>query len=1012
MHASLSPRPPVFAGLALALAAVSAPAQQLAIRNYGPAEGLANSRVNCVGQDSKGYLWIGTWEGLSRFDGYRFTNYGVADGLGSVFVNCVATDRRGRLWVGTNGGGLARLLEPRPASAASDVGGVAGAAGRKPVFASFRVAEVPAANNVDEILFDGEGLPWVFTDYGAYRSREGQDGALAFELVVQGHPTGLNASRAACLDRQGALWFGCGLGLARVLGGRVEQIPPPEPSSERGIVHLLEDRDGNLLAAYPGSIYARKPSADGGMAWTQIPIALTGGQEIRYLAVEDGGALWVATTGGLIRLDGGRQQTLTTANGLSDEFVRMLFRDRDDNLWLATNGAGISKLAGMAWSSYTRAQGLTDHNVFRIVEDQGGRIFASSERGGIVRIEDGRAEPLPLSQEPPFDRVSARIAQDAQGHWWLGAESGLFFVEGPELDLRRARRVGPDEGFSSQAIAGGPSIDRDCEGRVWVSATDPSQICRLAAARDESGRTVARVDRTVQGFEIPVPRFRVLKSGSVWIGGTESMLRSQERRLLPVEVSPGLPETLARAFFEDSRGWLWIGLRLGGVSVTRDPSATPLAFENYSTAAGLASASVWAIQEDDQGRMYLGTGRGLDRLDPRTGEVRHYGSADGLAADLVNCLTLDRRGDLWIGTAGGVSHLRPRAERESLARPPIYVTRVRVAGGDLPLPETGARAVDAGELAATSNDVRIEFVGLSFRGERELEYQYRLEGADPHWTEPSRSSQVDFASLSPGRYRFSARAIDRSRLVSETPAEVLFEILPPVWKRAWFLATASAALAALALAGHRARVSRAVALERIRRQIALDLHDDIGSGLAQIAIASEVAKREPAQDIAARLDEIAGLARGMRDSMGDIVWSVDPRKDHVSDLVHRMRQVAYHVLQGEGLRVDFTAPEDAQIENIALPPDRRRHLLLIFKEAVTNIAKHAQATSVAIAIVLEGASLELTIRDDGRGFDTGGSYDGHGLVSLRQRARELGARFDLRSGAGGTTVSVRVDGVR
>jgi signal transduction histidine kinase len=204
-------------------------------------------------------------------------------------------------------------------------------------------------------------------------------------------------------------------------------------------------------------------------------------------------------------------------------------------------------------------------------------------------------------------------------------------------------------------------------------------------------------------------------------------------------------------------------------------------------------------------------------------------------------------------------------------------------------------------------------------------------------------------------------------------------------------------------------VRRILALEGIRTQIATDIHDDLGSGLAQIAILTEVAKRGAPEPSLSTLDEVAKLARSMRDSMSDIVWAVDPRRDRFSDLVQRMRQAAFNLLEAEGLRVEFRAPESAEIEGIGLPPDKRRHLLLVLKESLANVARHARATKVVVDVRLEPGTLRLAVQDDGIGFDPGLDHRGNGLASLRRRAQALAGTIEIRSAPGqGTAIDVRV----
>lgn len=207
---------------------------------------------------------------------------------------------------------------------------------------------------------------------------------------------------------------------------------------------------------------------------------------------------------------------------------------------------------------------------------------------------------------------------------------------------------------------------------------------------------------------------------------------------------------------------------------------------------------------------------------------------------------------------------------------------------------------------------------------------------------------------------------------------------------------------------HRYRLHHLLAVERVRTQLATDLHDDLGSGLAEIAILSEVARRQELPRAIELLDGIAGRARSLRETMTDIVWSVDPREDCLADLVRRLRQVAFTMLESEERKVEFLAPCEEQLKG-EVAPAIRRHLLLFFKEAMTNIARHASATWIRVEIEAGKGHLRIMIRDNGRGFDPEGTHGGRGLKSLRQRAGELHGALRIESGpAKGTEVDLRL----
>jgi signal transduction histidine kinase len=266
---------------------------------------------------------------------------------------------------------------------------------------------------------------------------------------------------------------------------------------------------------------------------------------------------------------------------------------------------------------------------------------------------------------------------------------------------------------------------------------------------------------------------------------------------------------------------------------------------------------------------------------------------------------------------------------------------------------------------------------------------------DTDWGSPSGERRVTYASLSPGRYQFLVRAIAADRVT--TPATVSFVILRPVWQQPWFLTGALALTLLLAAAVHRTRVSRLLAVERMRTRIATDLHDDIGSGLSQIAVLSEVIRQRRPEDpeIARPLDRIATTARELVDSMSELVWAINPRRDSLVDLSQRMRRFASDLLPARGIALTFRAP--AGVDEIRLGADVRRHVFLVFKEAVNNLARHSGAAHANLDLSVDAGRLILVVADDGCGFDPAADDRGQGMASMRSRARAAGGTLEIDS---------------
>ena len=973
---------------------LTANGQQLSIHHYDVSDGLAHSHVSAMHQDSKGYLWLATWEGLSRFDGYRFTNYTERDGIGNPIVNDIAEDQNGRLWVATNGGGVALLNDSAATSQSHS----------NPRFLNFRINDSTRANRVNAFLFDSQNNLWCATDGGLFRTVVDATGPHTFELVV---PYEGEIAMAAFADHLGRLWFSMEDQLIEIVHDQIIKYGPQDEVGRRHLKSITEDRQGRLLVANESDVFEFAATSDGARgSWRKLPLTFQPAQGINVLQNDLNGALWIGTWNGLIKYQNGQQTLYSIAQGLTDNNVSSLTEDRDGNLWIGTVGGGVCKLESELIVSYTRSEGLPNLDVRKVFEDRAGHIYASIENGGLVQIIGGRAVPVPESQKPPFMNFNERIVQDARGDWWIGTDRGLFRFPGPELRLTRVQKLTAVDGLPESSMAG---LYADSDGGFWVSAENQG-LYGYEPTASGRGRFRQLVPPNQTTAFLGAQKAISDRSGTLWLAGHEWLGRLIKGELVMLQPADGLPETRPRAFFVDSRGWLWIGLRYKGVSVTKDPGAAVPPFTNYSTANGLASDAVWAIAEDDAGRIYFGTGKGLDQMDPASGQIHHFNTNDGLASDIVNSCFKDRAGNIWVGTTLGLSKFNPRAERTNATPAPIYLSRVQIAGEDLPLPENGAQTIPQVELAASRNNISIDFVALSFQGENELRYQYKLDGVDKDWSAPSEARSINYARLAPGSYRFLVRAINQNGIATPAAASFQFRILTPLWQRWWFLLLAALTIALVMYALYRQRLARLLELERVRTRIATDLHDDIGANLSLIAMLSEVSRGQlRAGD--ARLQEwlntIAATSRDTVDSMSDIVWAVNPKRDHLRDLTRRMRRFADDIFTARNIVFQFEAPNLDR--DIRLGADLRREVFLIFKETINNVVRHSDCTQASVDLQIANGWLTLNVADNGRGLDPQSAGDGTGKSSMRQRAEKLGGTLRIDSPNGdGTRVTLRI----
>jgi signal transduction histidine kinase/ligand-binding sensor domain-containing protein len=960
------------AALACIATAFEARAQQVVFRRFDVRAGLAHGRVEDIHEDRRGFIWFATWQGVSRFDGERFVTLSHAEGLEKPLVRALTEDRSGRIWMANWQAGVVTTMDPQ--------------AGGTPARRLQQVARID--DPTYDLAIDSTGVLWVVTEKGLIRCRSTGGDSLRAESI-----DGTRGATSACTDHAGRAWITAGERILRLDG---EQIFESRPQEALGapLVVVEPGTSRTLLAATEHAVFEIDLTV-APPVWRRLAVDLPAAARIRDLARSSQGALWIATVAGLARFEHGITRIYTTREGLPGDIVRTVHVDRDDNVWIGTHGDGACVWSGERLVRFGNERDPV--HAFMIMEARDGRIYATTDREGTIEIlPAGGVHRIPGSTRTPFLNLYYNVAQDQRGDWWLGTPAGLYRFAGPTLQFAHGRGFDHRDGIPARTIMG-LMYDADHD-RLHVSTTgDTLYTAELDAAAPRFVPLALPPDR-VSGVRV-MQRDR---AGNLWLAGFNGLARLAGSRLEFIPPSAGLPEAHPRWLYFDRRGALWVGLRNLGVSVSEDPAAAEPRFENLSTASGLGSNTVWCVCEDDSGTVYLATGHGVDRFEPGTRRVEHLDIADGLPGEHVPHCMRDRHGRIWFATSGGVARFDPGAR--TFAAPPraTFITRMVLNGVEQPLPLEGVRHFDAGRAGHDPGNVLVEFVSPSGARVEGAHYRTQLEGAEADFSARTNERVVRYAHLGSGDYRFVVRAEDAGGRTGDA-ATVTFRIVLPFYRTSWFFASILAAIAAAVWGLHRLRVRQLLALEAVRRQIALDLHDDIGAGLSQIAVLNEIGRRDAPAATANLFEQSAEQARALRSSMSDIVWAIDPRKDRLADLVERMRQVSYQLLAANGIQVEFDAPEPAVLERTDLAPDRRRHLLLGFKEAIHNIARHAGATRVRVRLERRGPDFLLRIEDDGRGFDPAATSQGHGLRGMAQRAAALGGRFELDTAVGAGT---------
>lgn len=999
----------LFAIILICLTSIDA--ERLPIKTYTVADGLLRDNAAKIKQDSHGFLWFCTDEGVSRFDGYAFTNFTVDDGLPDRNVNDFLETTNGTIYLATDKG-LARL-NPHGLRGLPD----------KALFTVF-LPDNSLAEKIETLYEDKKRQIWAGTAAGLYKLVE-TDGRIVFENVPLGEPIGLGHNepspsafnvKAILEDRRGTLWIGTfGSGLFRISqDGSFRHFTADDGIVDNKITDLIEDRNGQLWMSKRSDDLGGVCLIDTEAKENPVKKCYTkkdglSSNWIRSMVETKDGQIWLATNAGLCKWQGESGtsvcKTYTAKNDSCDD-VYSLSEDKDGNLWTGSP-CGAKKLARSGFTGYNETDGLDYKQINSIFENSANELFVSTYRAwrGVSRF-DGTTFSLVKPRLPDYvDYVGSgweqTIWQDRAGMWWIPTGFGLF--RSPENtsfeNLAKTPLKKIETGATGNEVL---RLFEDSRGDIWMLTDGVAHdLMRWERAKNIWHNYTSQVGFSGYRFGTCLAEDG---NGNVWIGassdtGDSALIRYRNGEFRVLTQAEGSPTGWIGDLFLDSRGRLWIASTNEGLWRLDQPNSDKFEFIKYTPANGLSSITAASVTEDEFGRIYVGTLRGLDRLKPETGQVENFTTADGLPTSFIEIAYRDRKNNLWFGTGNGLAQFKPEPERQR-EPPNVLLTALRVNGESQGVSVLGEKEIPMLDLSSDQKQISIDFLGLGSSLGEKMKYEYRLNNAADWITTTDRT--VNFANLNSGEYIFEVRTITADRLYSQSAAAA-FQIAAPIYQRWWFIALALILTMSAIYLFYKNRLTRLLEMERMRTLIATDLHDDVGANLTRISLLSEVAKQNSDSGNGNLLASIADIARESVASMNDIVWAIAPEHDSLLDLTRRMRQHAEEIFALREIDLEFNVPPS--VNDLKLSVGIRRDVLLIFKEAVNNAARHSDCTKVEIEFRGDYAVLFLKIKDNGKGFATPTESDGQGLRSMKRRAESLGGKLKIDSTEGqGTTV--------
>ena len=746
------PRSYSVAGLLWALAlCLPAPlaAQRYSFKHYWQEEGLTNTVSQCMLQDRTGFLWVGTQNGLFRYDGARFRGFFRSDGLASSRIESLHESSDGTLWVGSRSG-LARREGER-----------------------FQAVRVPAAYEIlgrTAIVSDQQGRVYVGTSQGLLVGRPAPPRPdLEWRFEQAGLPAG--AVYSLHLDPEGALWAGCGNSLYRIHAGQATHVGSDYGVPEDRWDAILTDPQGNLWLRSAQRLLVRR---QGARDFQSLDAGLPESTQTGALNLDSGGKLFVPTDLGLAFRSGERWERIDSSKGLAADSVCCLLEDREGSLWIGMNGTGVARWLGYRqWESWTTTEGLSNRNTWDIYRDRAGTLWVGTDYG-LNSLAPGETTWQQWTREQGLGGNKVRVLEGARdGTIWVGSDPGGVSQVDPRT--RTVRSHGSEAGLTNDRVL---SIILDSENRLWVGTR--LGLYRSTGAGPQ-GRPALRFERQWPPGTDDNERFYDLaldRQGHVWVAGNLGLARFEDGRWTRFTTRDGLRSNYVGYLAEARDGALWVGYR-EAVGISRvEVNQDRLSVRHYSRENGLRSDQAIFLGVDARDWIWFGSDNGVDVFNGSA--WRHYGRADGLIWDDCNgdAFFSDRDGSVWIGTSGGLAHFRPPEREPPKLAPPVLLTEVRF----------GERMVEpTGPLSVPYRDrsFQVAFTALTFVNERDVRFRYRLGKLQPEWLETSQR-EMHYPGLPPGDYTFEVRARSAGGVWSQAPAQLRFSILPPWWQTWWF----------------------------------------------------------------------------------------------------------------------------------------------------------------------------------------------------------------------------------
>ncbi len=1034
--------------------------KDIKFENITPEMGLSQATIQCILQDSKGFLWFGTEDGLNKYDGYNFTIYRHNEkdstSISDNFIWELYEDSDNNLWIGTSNGGLNRFdreknifvhyrnnpSDPRSISQddirtiyednhknlwiGTNNGGLNMFNRADETFTnykhSFTNENSLSHNSIRDIVEDNYGNLWIGTNGGGLNKFNLATGNFTHFTVTPGSFNSISGNFiwSLLIDRQGIIWIGVdSRGLNRLNLQTMEfKSFSHESDNDNSIINnnitsIKEDQNGLLWIGTENGLSIFNREENKFMNITNDPLRPTSlsNNLIRSILEDHSGLIWIGTVGSGVNKYNPYskrfvhyQNDPANENSLSSNMIRAVFEDRKGNLWVGTLGGGLNRL-DKERNIFTRFMfdenkdgGLNDNRITSIYEDSRDNLWVGTWGSGLNKMVPGKNNTVLQSK---------------------------YYVNNPNN-----RQSIPSDTIQA--------IYEDSFENLWVGTeAGLSLLLRdknifIRFKHDVQNQNSLSDDR-IQSKCIYED-----KAHNLWIGTWNGLNRISALKKFNSNNSSDInfdtyisdlsnPNSLSDnrviSIYEDPSSTveniiLWIGTVSGGlnrmsIKKKQNGKSEAVVFTHYTEKNGLPNNAIYSILGDDKGNLWLSTNNGLSKFNPAEESFRNYNESDGLQSDQFywGASFKSESGEMFFGGVNGLTAFYPSDLKDNQHIPQVYITDLQLFNNPVPISENSPLNVSLLEtkeieLNYDSYVITFEFVALDYTVPEKNQYTYMLEGYDKHWIPGGNRRFVTYSRIDAGEYIFRVKGSNNDGVWNEEGASLKIIILPPFWSSLWFITLAVLLLSGIVIYFFTSRIKQMLAVERLRTKLAADLHDNIGSSLTEISILSEVISKKLINEdssVQKNLKRISEDSRALIDRMSDIVWLVNPRRDTLYDLILRLEDTYSELLALTN--ISFTSKNLKSLEKVSLSMEQRQHLYLIFKEGINNCITHADCTEITLDAHLLGKSLEMILTDNGSGFNSAEEYMGNGLKNMRDRAEQIGGTLTIKSEIGiGTTM--------